>query len=314
MCMSVGGKANFDLGDGTIIGNYVQPDESQIIAYSTESAAIDDNSSAGADVRVPLTHDGTGYEPKTPNTGRAMLIVLPVAPKTFNPKSDLIDVTEFDGFLKDQVEAVTPVAKGRGLAPASMSFGLMGDVSITDVGDFQVLAATVASDIPEVLSQIDAAKRPEISEAYCRHLQKLYGVKQYMYFLACFDGTEPMRRTFALRIRPQNPKLLLFPGFDSHDPAHLPEPGEPVSTKHTLIVSAPGMKFGAPVDYDDKPVPSWMPEQVRGWKIEEDGIPNGDFGIALGDLKSENGSVRIFRLLPPGATQPAVPYMIERYY
>lgn len=309
MCISAAGMAaEFDGGEGTHEGVFVQSNGDHIIVYGNEAVAVNDRSSGQT---ADLDWDSSGYND---NRASCMLIVLPAAKGTFNPDTDLLDTSAYPDFLKDVVDSAIPkpIAKGisRGLDDVSFSVGFAGSVTHTEVGKFEVLTCTNGNDLSQVVSLVknprkrppaDRYPKPELGNA----LQQWYGAHDFLFVLAFFDGSDPSRSVLAARIKPRNPKIIVFPALDGHDPKVLPVPGARVERKHSLVVSVPGMVGGRTIHYsqDETVLPFMPPSTARGWRVE--GLrQNGDWAIPVSDL-TEGAKVRLFNLVPPGYNKPA---------
>lgn len=312
MCVCAAGyPAEFDGGEGTQIGVFVQPDGTHVTVYGCEATA-DTAGRAELQPSDSLDWDTTGY--LTPSHGSCMLMILPVKKGTFKPDRDLLDVSPYADVLKDIVDSVVakpqPKSRGRGLG-ADMSFDVpfVGEVTHTNVGKFEVLTCTNARDLHKVVALVkDPSKQisadrpplPELGES----LQKWYGKANFVFLLAFFDGLDPSRSVLAARITPSNPKIVVFPGLDGHDPKVLPVPGAKVQRKHSLVVSVPDMLGGKEVKYtgDTKALPFTPPQTACGWRVDG-ASQNGDWAIPVDDL-TKAGTVRLFSMLPPGAEKP----------
>ncbi len=288
MCVCAGGEGNFNNTKchAAIVKHPQTGELVHTLAYSVNATAVEDGG----------------------HTGRALFVAVPSVPNSLTSEN-LIDTSDFPTFVDDQVEAVKP--KSRGDFPTAFtafSDDFEGDVQVVTCGEFTVVIATNARDLPRALSLVPAEKRPELSDEYCQTMQQWYGNAGWAFVLACFDSTlrQDKPSTFFLWYKSQYSDQLFVPGLDEHTGRALPKPGEPVKLDHILTFSAPGMVAGVEVTYTAaKKVRAcgFIPEQVRGFGAMHATAANGDFMLGVDQLLQAE-PLQVRRVLPPGFTPP----------
>lgn len=296
MCVSVGGASSYS---GTILyaGAQQHPDSGKnihVLGYSVSAKNHDPHA----------WMYGGPQEKGAP--GRALFIAVPARPGTLGA-ANFIDTTDFDQFMVDQQEQICPetsFSRGGFSFGAPMAAGYEGEVTITEVGKFVVVAAQNARDIYRALEEVPEEKRPQdIPAAFCQHMQSLYGGEEWSYVLACYGDDMDDRATFLFWYEPQNENELFLPGLDEHTGKKLPVPTELVNLDHVIIVAGPNLADGTRVEYSQPAANDcpYVAKEARGFDARAVvKVPNGDFAVAIADL-AKPGTLQVRRRMPPGA-------------
>lgn len=193
----------------------------------------------------------------------------------------------------------------RGLTLGSSS----RSVAVFDSGEYTVVLADDARDVPSALDMVDEAKRPELNEEIFDAYAKWY--PEWPIALCCFQSrkeveSEPLLWWF----KPRNEKVLFAPALDAHN-GNAPDLTEHVRVDHSIIFGSTRNSRGAPVRFRrevPKHITGLIADRVVGLEFST-ALSNGDFAIPVQrltsiDEKSTSTKIKIERPLPPGASRP----------
>lgn len=289
------------------------------------AAAAANRSDFGWDYQGEQGNDfGWELKPAPQKVGNAMLFAVPAKPGTLTAES-LIPVSDFPRFMEDYKEAVAPKAKS--MSRGAVSFGTLGGDSDAfvvkgfDNGTYDVVVAPGgASQIAQVIAQVDEDKRPQLNEKLYAELGVLY--PNFTFVLFCFAEKDAEQAGCALiRYTPQFEHLLYMPGLDGHN--GFVERGK-VALKHTLVLGHYQMKQGVGeyVDFSDDELadkvdaysndtgdmrriaprpkrPYYIVSRVIGRVLPEGAeVPQGDFLASVDEVRA--GIFRVRRQVPMG--------------
>ncbi len=337
--MCIGNNQNaapkIDFKDTILYGAIVRNDAGDVehvLAYYNKVAALAAGNSTTSDFGwnvAPTAGDDFGWDlaPRPIKVGNALLFAVPAVPGSLTAKS-LVPLKDFPKFMEDYKRAVVPPEPVSRSTSKSVSFSLGADSAPMVVKGFDgglydvVIAPGGASQIAQVIAQVDDDKRPALNEALYAELTILY--PKFTFVLFCFAEDAAERAGCAMiRYTPQFPHLLYLPGLEGHNGKV--ERGL-VTLNHTLVVGSHAMKkaLAQPVRFSDAKLmshahmgvgpgqpggmgltapwpkrPYYFLDHVIG-KVIPDGtqVPQGDFLFEVSDI--EKGIFRCRRQVPPG--------------
>lgn len=340
-----------DFNDTILYAGVVRKDNGDIrhvLGYynkvETRAGAAAATTDFGWDIQ-PTRGDHFGYElaPAPRKVGNAMLFCVPAKAGTLNANS-LIPVKDYPRFMEDYKRAVAPPEPTSRSISKGLSFSLGVDSAPTVVKGFDggtydvVIAPGGPSQIAQVLSQVDEAKRPALNDALYAEMTTVY--PGFTAALFCFSEDDAEKAGCALvEYEPRMPHLLYMPGLDGHNGAI--ERGN-VEVNHTLVLGHYDMKNGNAVQFSDEKLrglagydtdqlrraaytnltaplpklPFWALPRVVGKTISKTLMPQGDFWASVEEV--QKGTFRVRRQVPPGwsklSDSPADPVGAGKYY
>jgi hypothetical protein len=250
-----------------------------------------------------------GYQNKAENlfTGpNAMILPFPSAER-MGP-DNVIDVGENKTVLADMAEALERRDRRFAKGMRSLSMGedaLLGSyVEVFDSGDYTVVLAADARDIPQVLNRVPENKRPRINREIFAAYAQWY--PNWPIALCCFEAKKAVENQPMLWwYLPTSHDTLFLPGLDGHS-GHVPNLKEKVDREHSIVVgttaktaqlTSQGSKviYGSTLSTDLK---KFVPEYVVGGKMHLP-TPNGDFQVRT--AKVHEARYGFDTVAPPGA-------------
>ena len=172
--------------------------------------------------RARNLHDG-------PN---AMILPFPAA-KAMGPRNCL-ETTSLRWMMNDLAESVRPPPRRAfGGEMRGMKLGSAKAVTVFDSGEYTVVLAEDARDIPSALSRVHPAKRPDLNEEIFDAYAKWY--PDWPVALCCFLSrkeveAEPLLWWF----EPKDDKVLFAPALDAHT-GHAPDLKAQVQVDHSVV-------------------------------------------------------------------------------
>lgn len=176
------------------------------------------------------------------------------------------------------------------LLPKAVMFGGRSrmPVRVEQYGDsYTVVLAEGPDDIIEALrsDEVPEDRRPTDLAA----LQAMVGFYRSWYpddafVLACFNGRVQPKYPITVSYVPHDPTVLAVPGLDGHD-GRLPEPGDPVYRDFSVAFAMHSLQLPHAVGYSDQVDEAWAPSSVAGFRDNRPWGPNGDYVVAVQDLK-----------------------------
>jgi len=231
----------------------------------------------------------------------AMLLHLPAEEMT---RDHFLDTTAHPDVLRDLVDAlnVTPWAQPAGRAVAA------GPPPQVDVFDHDVYTVVLARDpraIPAALDQVPEHKRPLLRPELFQFYADTFPDRPVA--LCCFDNADARRAAPLLMwYRPLFADRLIAPALDCHT-GGAPDPDGWVRPDHWVVFGLDEAPegWGNPVRYRQVPGPlaPFLPNRVIGCHIHYRHLRNGDFVIALDDVRASRPD-RLARLTPSGEQLP----------
>lgn len=246
---------------------------------------------------APATQLGRGrdfgfHAKRTPINGNAMLIMVPAVPGSFSAQN-LLPLGRGNTVFTDYEKAVatqpmltlsftrSAVAKG-----AEVVKGF-------DEGLYDIVIASSASKIPDVLEQVDSYKRPVPNLELYAKLDLLY--PEWTCLLFCFATADAERAGGAMiTYTSMYPDLIILPGLDGHSGDV--DTGE-VEVDHTLVLGSDSFSSVEVMQNEWAAKTGFLPRSVIGTKIRSV-MPQGDFVFDASEV--EAGIFNCLRDLPPG--------------
>jgi hypothetical protein len=226
-----------------------------------------------------------------------MILPFPAAAKMTS--KNVIDTSSGKNILKDMAAGFVPRSLGRGLTLSDSR-----SVEVFDTGDYTVVLAENAQDIPGALHRVPANKRPRINTALFDAYAKWY--PEWPIALCCFEARAEVKGDPMLwAYEPKNPGKLFLPGLDGHD-GRVPDLAEWVSRDHTLVVgtrlpAAASILRGHRVRYTDDNISSdlkqYLPTVVLGSEVKAMRV-NADFYVNVTDVLQNK--FEFYERTPPG--------------
>ena len=276
MCMSAD-RAEFSgtriyVGDAVVEGRYVH-----VLAYQNVAKNLSDK----------------------PN---AMILPFPASKPMV--EQNVIDTTEFKGFLKDISEATVIRRRSRSFGEDFYGATLSAKALVFDSGSYTVVLANKTDQIPEALNKVPINKRPTLTDNFLADFGQLY--PEHQVAVCCWDGSveaEPILWWY----EPINADTYFVPTMDAHD-GNAPDIKAVVNTDHIISVSHPS---GKQVNYthDTEKMPTrarnLLPTHVHGVKLHRP-MRNGDMTIKVSDIKSKYDGRSGPMIVRTNAKQPDV--------
>lgn len=252
-----------------------------------------------------------GYQNRAENmfTGpNAMILPFPAEGRMGS--ENVIDTTTAKHVLTDLGEAFERRTRSmtKGFSRNDSDALLGSYVEVFDTGDYTVVLADDARDIPQVLHRVSENKRPrinnEVFEAYASWYPK------WPIALCCWEAkkaveNQPLMWWYLPKLHHQ----LFMPGIDGHS-GRAPNLKEAAERDHTLIVgtalaTTQLLSQGTRVHYRDQGIidasadlKNYLPTHVVGQKVA--GMkPNADFYVR--SAKAHEARFGFDHVSPPGA-------------
>lgn len=243
-----------------------------------------------------------------PVTGNAMLLHFPAAePMT---EENMLDTSHATHILKDMVLAVAPRPKMVVSLGSRLIGAARGPALVFEKGNYHVVLAQNAMDIPAALNRVPEERRPEITDrTRAIYMQYDEWFPGWQYALCCFNNSE-LREADPLLwwYKPMYPRYLHMPALDAHD-GNPPDIHTTVLADHWVIVGSDRMKedLGSPVQYQDEipdSMSTYLPKRVYGMRMSGE-YPNGDFAFPISQLV-EGFRNAPFRFTPASWREPQI--------
>jgi hypothetical protein len=233
----------------------------------------------------------------TAGGGNAMILPIPAVPGTLTPKS-LLDTRKCKGVLETMELYALWHLMNFSRSSDSLGRGAKrAEPVIFDFDVYQIVLATSAFDIPDVLDQVNPDKRPPLKKSIFNSYGRWY--PDWYIAVCCFNNRD-LKKAAPL-IWTYQPKQLFVPGLDAHD-GKSPKLNVKVDTDHSVIVGSYRMEPGSgqPVNYNDvaPEVLPYLPKMVNGGKFE---TPQDQGDWFFSTLAVAAGKFEPQRQLPPGA-------------
>lgn len=184
------------------------------------------------------------------------------------------------------------------LSAMPMAAGGVGRMVFVKFDIYDIVIAENASMIPNVISQIQPRKRPEINAAVFHSLEALYDAP---FALCCFNSADSGEaKPLAFAFEPANPDELRIYTLDGHD-GNPPNLDAAVTVDHTVFTGSFRNPYGARVNFTNATPAHMLPytlNTVLGQRVHQR-MMNGDFVCNVDDVRS--GLFRAHRQLPPKA-------------
>jgi len=253
-----------------------------------------------------------GYQNRAKNRyngPNAMILPFP-AIGAMGP-SNCLETTGLRWLMNDLASAVHIE---RMMKSASMSRGIrLGSsartLAVFDSGEYTVVLADDARDIPSALDRVHEAKRPELNEEIFDAYTKWY--PEWPIALCCFQSKQEVEAEPLLWwFEPRDEKVLFAPALDAHS-GNAPDLTEHVRVDHSVVFGSTRNSRGAPVRFRrevPKHITGFIADRVVGREFQT-ALTNGDFAIPVERLtsiseKTTSTEIKINRPLPPGASRP----------
>jgi len=250
-----------------------------------------------------------GYQNKAENLSpRPNAMILPIPSAAPMGPGNAIDMRACKNVLKDYEQVyIANKPRTRGLTKGLMNLGV-DSVQVFDTGNYTVVLARDATQIPSALSLVPENKRPNPKPDIFAAYAKLY--PGWHIALCCYDGTvdaEPM----VWQYEPLDPARLFAPALDGHDGQVPNVTASQVQRDHTVILSlvnTPKTRFA--MDFRSSRTASVIPEThqhlfgryFRGAQ-QHGPTKNGDFSFPISEIPrmGELWGLSQFVVPPPGA-------------
>lgn len=183
--------------------------------------------------------------------------------------------------MEDITRDLPALEETRGL---SRSFAAPGAAQVVEYGDYHVVVAQNAHDIPRALDHIPDWRRPMLTRSLM-DLIGWYGANfpGYSFVLACFSGSVNPTHPIVVEYIPHNDDVLFIPGLDGHD-GQLPSVGAPMHRDFRVAFGYEGNVQPFTVNYrDDIAHQRWAPRDVTGFWDNRTVGPNQDYVVSLQD-------------------------------
>lgn len=209
--------------------------------------------------------DGTAVaEPHAPSVAGGNCLIIPLLGSWESIR--LLNTFDTPNILKNIRYALEP-ERSRGRAPTSAATGSLvnsiGRIAFMQFDVYDILIAEHASDIPGLLPQINAEKRPIVNDAVFHTLENWYRAPLA---LCCFRSTDQAEaKPIAFAFEPRDPSKLVVYTLDAHD-GNAPVPDAIVELDHTIFVGSYLMpkEFCAQVRYTDQ-----VPDHLRPYLLNQ---------------------------------------------
>ena len=252
-----------------------------------------------------------GYQNRAKNRfdgPNAMILPFPAA-GPMGPRNCL-ETTGLRWLMNDLAAAVhvERLTRSASRGFGSLALGSAKSVTVFDSGEYTVVLADDARDIPSALERVPEAKRPDMNEEIFDAYAKWY--PEWPIALCCFASrkeveAEPLLWWF----EPKDPKVLFAPALDAHS-GNAPDLTEHVRVDHSVVFGSTLHSRGQPVRYRrevPRHVSPFVADRVVGEEFQT-ALTNGDFAIPVARMSSMLESVtstriKINRVLPPGASR-----------
>jgi hypothetical protein len=190
----------------------------------------------------------------------------------------------------------------------SLSLGSAKSVTVFESGEYTVVLAEDARDIPSALGRVTEAKRPAINEEIFDAYAKWY--PDWPIALCCFASRKEMEPEPLLWwFEPKHEQVLFAPALDAHS-GKAPNLMEDVRVDHAVVFGSTIRSRGQQVRFRHE-VPSHISPFIAGRVAGDEFktvLKNGDFVVPVERLASMDEdstatSLKVSRVLPPGANQ-----------
>jgi hypothetical protein len=210
-------------------------------------------------------------------------MILPIPSSAEMNEKNVIDTTDFKGFMKDIADA-TKISDRSFSKGSDRRLRSLGSIHVFNSGSYTVVLSKDTQQIAEALDRCVAInKRPSISESFLEGFGKLYPDHQIA--VCCWDGkveAEPLLWWY----EPQDTTLYFVPTMDAHD-GNPPNPEAYVHCDHVISV---GHASGKQVHYTTDNIPetarNLLPTNVHGVRLPGR-MRNGDMHIVVADIKEQ---------------------------
>ncbi len=252
-----------------------------------------------------------GYQNQAENLTQgpnAMILPFPAAESMGS--TNVVDTSKCQKILTNYASAVKPLTRGGDSLYASK--GAMKSIQVFDTGNYTVVLADDANDIPSALNQVPVSKRPRINDAVFNAYSKWYPNQPIA--LCCFEqgaktAPEPMLWYYV----PKDPTRLFAPALDAHD-GNPPDLNQKVKVDTAVIFGSAcdpiSYQYASGVLFQDK-VPDnvrpFLASRVWGHHIDNR-LENGDFSLLISSLNNGATKPSWERVQPPGASEV---YVVE---
>lgn len=224
--------------------------------------------------------------------GNAMLIMVPAVPGSFSGQN-LQPLGRGNTVFADYEKAVA--TKPRLTLSIERSVVSKGAEVVKgfDEGLYDIVIASSASKIPDVLEQVAADKRPVPNLELYAKLDLLY--PDWTCLLFCFAANDAERAGGAMiTYTSMYPNLIILPGLDGHS-------GDvdtsDVEVDHTLVLGSDNYSSIEVAQNAWAAKSGFLPRSVIGTKVKGS-MPQGDFVFDASEV--EAGIFNCLRDLPPG--------------
>lgn len=239
-------------------------------------------------------------KPSAQNEAEGNCLIIPLLGSWSSIR--LLNTMHTPEILNDISKAIGPSIQARSLAADTMLGGAPGGGLVFMKFDiYDIVLAERASDIPRVLPQIVAHKRPKVNDGVFGTFDRWYGCPVAV---CCFNQAESGEaKPLAFAFEPTYPDRLVVYTLDAHD-GNPPDPLAQVKLDHDLFVGSycmePGLKSNqsALVKYSDvipDDLKPYMVDRVLGTKFDQR-LENGDVMFAIEDVRK--GVFNGLRTLP----------------
>ena len=252
-----------------------------------------------------------GYQNRARNRAvgpNAMILPFPAA-----TKMSRLNCLESKGLrwlmksLADPIE-LPNLMRSRGFSKSALTLGSRS-IEVFDSGEYTVVLAQDARDVPTALDKVPEAKRPPLNEEIFDAYAKWY--PNWPIAVCCFETRHKEMEPDPLLwwFEPMDKKVLFAPALDAHN-GSAPDLKSQVRVDHTVVFGSTRTPRGASVHFrGDVPshVVPFIPGRVMGHEFRGS-QQNGDFAIPLDrltdvDEKATGSQVKVNRVLPPGAVR-----------
>jgi len=236
-----------------------------------------------------------GYQNSSRSFVGANCMLLHVPTRVLTEQS-LVPTWGTPNFMKDMgktVGSLTSLSRGGG----TMGMQFRSTPIVVQYGNYEIVLASSASDIPDALERVSAAKRPMIN----RDLLSWYdrNFDGYSFILACFNNAdEKPNHPILVRYQPTDSTHLFVPGLESHD-GRPPIIGSREHPRDFKVVF--GSRLATPnaslnsVRYTDElgALATLLPQQVVGFRDEGEGA-NADYKVSVDHVRQGMNHFNLF--------------------